>query len=439
MKKYIVIICFLVASYSTKAQEVNSEKMEKDLKVAQTVLKSLVNNNQTNHWNSGKSNNEARYVEGFGVIIPLPANSSYVYNFSPELPSMPDISGVVIRSLEAVENLELFIDGDDDKREENASKKAMSEAERAERVVERAERAVERAERAAEMEVRRAEIQARQKELEARAQTIVGRANFQVLRMDSLNEVNNESKIENIKSFLLEYGHLISQLKDDEKILVMEKADRARFYYGTNGMEDLKRGKLSAEITMKDIRAFQNGKISREEAESRIKINKGDEIKPLAKDLVLMQSIFNRLYQSDLSETYYLESKMPYEQIDGLGVIFYMDVVSSIGTGKDLWKVPTQKKENLSQADRDALIKDMYPKFEAGLKENILEYGQTVSSLANDEQLIFKVSITKCTDCGIPKTLEVQVSGKTLKALKAGSITEKDALNQLTVKKGELQ
>lgn len=437
MKKYIVIISILLSGYSVKAQEVNAEKMEKDLKVAQTVLKSLITSNEGGHWYNGRSSNEARYVEGFGVIIPLPSNSFHIYNFSPELPPMPDFSEAVVRSLEAVENLEIFIGGDDEEeREENAEKRALSESERAERAAERAEREVERA---AEMEERRMEIQERQKELEERAQTIVKRANFQALHMDSLHEVNNEEKIGNIKSFLLDYGHLISQLKDDEKILVMEKGDRARFYHGIHGMEDLKRGKLSAEITMKDIKAFQNGEISREEAESRIKINKGDEAKPLAKDLVLIQSIFNRLYQSDLSETYYLESKMPYEQIDGLGVIFYMDVVSSIGTGKDLWKLPTQKKENLNQADRDAVVKELYPKFEESLKSNILEYGQTVSSLADDEQLIFKVSITKCTDCGIPKTLEVQASGKTLKALKAGSISEKQASDQLKVIKGELQ
>ncbi|MBK6265222.1 hypothetical protein JKA74_09240 [Marivirga sp. S37H4] len=414
MKKYIIIIGLLFTANILLAQQVDQQKMEKDLKVAQTVLKSLVNENQRSHWNNHTNGDEAQYIEGFGVILNLPANNMVFYEFSPELPPMPDFSEAIVKGMEAVERLELIIEEEEEEEIDNQ-------------------------EREAERQERRKELQERQQELEQRAHTIAKRARAKVMNTDSIREVRQEQKIESIKSFLLDYGHLISQVKDEEKILVMEKGNHHRFYYNSQGVDARKRGKLSAEITMKDIKAYQSGKIDRKEAESRITINLGNEDSPLAKDLALLQSILQRLYQSDLSETYYVQSPIFHEQIEGMGVIFYMDMVSSIQAGKDLWRVPTQQKESLNQQQRDDLVKKLYPQFEAELKANILEYGKNITSLKDNEQLIFKVAITKCTDCGIPENLELQINGKVLKELKSGKLDEKQALQQLKITQGEMQ
>lgn len=414
MKKYSLIIALCLLVGNVLAQEIDNQKMEKDLKVAQTVLNSLVNDNRSMHWSNDNRDKQTQYIEGYGVILSLPKNHVFGFAFTPEMPPMPDISDAIAKSFEVIEDIQ--IDIEDEEIDEEA--RAQMEKERAER---------------------RKELAERQEELEKRAAVAMERAQFKIQQMDSMREEKVEKNTENVIDFLLDYGHLISQLKDSDKILVMEKGHDMRFYRDAGRVEQLKINRLSVEANVKDLKAFQAGEIDREEAKSRIVVNEKKEIKPLAKDITLFQTILKRLYARDLSDTYYLNGGMPHEQIDGLGLIFYMDMVSSVRAGEEGWNVPTQDKQNISQEERDALIKSLYPKFEEELKSNIIEYGKNVNSLADNEQLIFKVSITKCDGCNIPETIELQIKGKTLNGLNSGKLNEKQAINEIKVLKGNLQ
>ncbi len=410
MKKYSLIIALCLLASSILAQEIDEQKMKKDLKVAQVVLKGLVAENQRPYWSS--KNAEAQYIEGFGVILNIPANN-FEFNF-PEPPPIPDFSEAILKGMEAIEKLEIIIEEDTEEIKDN--------------------------DREAEREERKKELQLRQKELEQRAQTIAMRANENFSNTDSIREVKQQQKINDIKIFMLDYGHLMSQLREDEKILVMEKSNHHRFYYSPQSNEARMREKLSVEASMRDIKAFQSGEISRKEAENRIIINKGKEKKELPKDILLFQNILERIYQPDLSETYFIKSNLFHEQIDGLGTIFYMDMISSIENNLwGLWRESTPERGSLNQQQVYDLTRKKYPEFEASLLSNILEYGKNISSLLDEEQLIFKVATPKCNDCEIPETIEIKVNGKILKELKSGKLNEKQAVKNMKVVKGDLQ
>ncbi|HET8858506.1 hypothetical protein [Marivirga sp.] len=413
MKKYRLLIALSLFVGTISAQGVDNERMNKDLKVAQTVLNSLVNENNAMHWNYEREQ-QTQYIEDYGVILTLPKSNVFAFNFGPTAPPMPDISAAIAKGFGVIEEIQL------DEYEEELDEEDKTE------IVEI-------------REVRRQELVERQAELEKRAAIAIARAQSKIQDMDSMREQNSVKRTENVIDFLLDYGHLISQLNPSDKILVMEKGHDIRYFRDAGRVERLKTNRLSVEANVKDILAFQEGKIDREEAKSRIVVNTEKEEIPLQKDLTLLNTILKRLYAQDLSETYYLNGGMPTEQIEGLGVIFYMDMVSSIRNGNESWNIPTQNKENLNQAERDDLIKNIYPKFEEELKKNIIEYGKNVSSLAENEQLIFKVGITKCEGCKIPETLELQIKSKTLKDLKSGKLTDKEALNEIKVVKGNLQ
>jgi hypothetical protein len=81
----------------------------------------------------------------------------------------------------------------------------------------------------------------------------------------------------------------------------------------------------------------------------------------------------------------------------------------------------------------------LYPKFEQELKENILEYGRTLKTLNDDEQLVFNVAMTKCESCGIPSTLEVTVKASVLKEFGTGKIDKAAGLTKFSIKKGPNQ
>ncbi|HWA34582.1 MAG TPA: hypothetical protein VG737_10655, partial [Cyclobacteriaceae bacterium] len=94
---------------------------------------------------------------------------------------------------------------------------------------------------------------------------------------------------------------------------------------------------------------------------------------------------------------------------------------------------------NLNQAERDKKVKELYPAFEASIKDNLVEYGRTLRSLKDDEQLVFNIRLTKCVECGIPASIEVSVKESVLKEYAAGKINKLEAVGKVSVKKVGVQ
>ena len=118
-----------------------------------------------------------------------------------------------------------------------------------------------------------------------------------------------------------------------------------------------------------------------------------------------------------------------------------MQVYSGIERGdySKRYMMPTLGLEDVDQETKDKKVKELYPKFEQDLKDNILEYGRTVKSLKDDEVLVFQVTLTKCAGCGIPSTLELSVKGSVLKDFNSGKADRTIAMGKISVKKGENQ
>jgi hypothetical protein len=401
MRKILIIIGIAVAglivAQQAMAQKIDQEKMDRDLEVAVTVLNSMLQKAGSNNlFSLGRlaASQNTKYMEGYGVVINLPSSSVFAF-----------------RTLPARVNLERMGDS---------------------YVIEMPNQFEE-------------EIKAVEEEARARVQvsgltTENTRRGAVVSRSDSLRAQTYEKVIEASKIFLLDYADLIGQLKDSDKILITDNAERSGVWTIT-GMESssVKRSPLSVEIKKGDLNAYKSGKISRDETLKRIKVTTPDTEMPVEQDLELLSTIFNRLYRSDLSKTYYLNGRTYYERMHDFGVIFSMSVYSSQEMGKEKFYMPTTGEKELSKADRDKKVKELYPQFEKEFKDNILEYGRTIRSLKDDEQLIFKVTLTKCAGCGIPSTLEASVKASVLKEYNAGKLDKNAALAKLTVKKGPNQ
>jgi len=426
MIKYKFLMGLLLIVSIASAQNIDQNKMNRDLEVARTVLNSLVNKSGVN-WVSNE--NKGRYVQGYGVILNMPPHGLVIGNF--DFPS---------------EDFDFHFDNDDFEFEfdddfddddmrviiaDGKKLEKMSEKKQEEFQKEMEERAQERAERSQE-------LAQRQQELVLRAQEIANKT-VRVLRLDSLQMKNNEKRLGAMKTFLVDYAHLIGQLQPEEKILITDKSSNMVEFTNSFGVDALKNSRLSAEITVKDLQAFQSGKINREEALERIKVNRKSKDNKVYKDLELFKSIIDRLYSRDLAETYYSYGNIEFEKLDDLGAMFFMNTVSSIKQSDGLWKVPTQEKDDLNQEARDELVKSLYPKFEKQLKENLVEYGRTVTSLKPEERIIFNAKITKCEGCGIPKNVELSIKASDLADFNSGKINKDQAIGRIKVTKGDKQ
>lgn len=258
------------------------------------------------------------------------------------------------------------------------------------------------------------------------------------INVDSVRNATNEKLIEACKEFIADYGDLISQLPANEKIVITNRGDGERRWLMAF-QQSIKPSYLSIETTKGEVTQLKQGKVSREQFMKNLKVinsQMDDELQP---DLELLTSIFNRLYQRDLSKTFFTDENIYYERLKDYGVIYYMNVFSSNQTNYDRWVMPTQGLNNLTQEDRDKKVKELYPVFERDIKADILEYGRTVKSLKGDEVLMFNIAITKCQSCGIPATLEVSVKASVLSDYSSGKISKDAALAKMEIKKGSNQ
>ena len=263
--------------------------------------------------------------------------------------------------------------------------------------------------------------------------------NRRKLDIDSAKNAYNAKLIEAAKSFIVDYGDLISQLSPTERIIVTNQGDRSNRVWLGSFFNNSQRTHLSVEGSKGDVVAYKQGKATREQALAKVKVVNTEASDKMEPDMETLSTIFNRLYRSDLSKTYFIEENIYYERLNDFGAIFYMQVYSSIPSDYQRFTMPTLGLEDIDQATREKKVKEIYPQFEQELKENMLEYGRTVRSLKDEESLIINVTLTKCVGCGIPISLELTAKNTVLKDYSAGKIDKATALGKIAIKKGANQ
>ncbi|MBK7652038.1 MAG: hypothetical protein IPJ20_16780 [Flammeovirgaceae bacterium] len=257
---------------------------------------------------------------------------------------------------------------------------------------------------------------------------------------DSLRGVSSDKIIQACKEFIADYGDLITQLDPTEKIMITNRGDGERMWYGAFVNNATRPSYISIESTSAEINQLRQGKVSRDQFMKNLKVINtvmDDELQP---DLELLTSIFNRLYRRDLSKTYFTEDNVYYEKLKDYGVIYYMQVFSSNQSEYNrMWVMPTLGLQDLTQEQRDGKVKELYPKFERDIKADILEYVRTVKSLKPEEVLVFNIQLTKCPACDIPSSLELTIKASVLQDYASVKLSKEAALAKFSIKKGDSQ
>jgi hypothetical protein len=268
--------------------------------------------------------------------------------------------------------------------------------------------------------------------------------NREQMDLDSVRSLYDFKVTTAIKNFMVDYGDLISQLPPTERIVVTSKGDLPRGladqYMQYLGMPQ--RAVLSVEGIKSNFTAFKQGKLTRDQAMKTINIVNTVPVERVEPDMELLSTIFTRLYQPDLSKTYFTEESIGYEHLKDFGAVYYMQAFSAVRLdvlNSDQVAMPTLGLMDVDPETRDRKARELYPLFEQELKVNMLEYGRTLKSLANNESLIFNVTLTRCYGCGIPSTLELSIKGAVLKDFSAGKLDQFAALNKFQIKKGAPQ
>lgn len=393
-----IIVALLITVSSAFAQgKIDTERMERDIQIAENALATIIKQQfeKKGMWLDVKAN----YTPGFGVTMRLPNdNSTWIYEYGGKgraVLAPPAAVGVGGGGGVAVTPPVVVYSSGDEYRRDEKKDRVKTDAQR-----------------------------------------------------DSARAVYYQAMIKASKDFIADYGDLLSQLQPDEKILITNRGEGGRFYYDYHKSQ--KRTLVTIEGSKADISAFRQGKITREQMLSKIKVVNTETADEVETDLELLSSILGRLYRSDLAKTFYTDENIYYERMKDFGVIYYMSAYSSseqyrdgrqnssTTTGK-IWTMPTQKLEGLTQEQRDKKVVELYPLFEKEIKDNIVEYAQTVRSLKDDEMFVFNIQLTKCVGCNIPSTLELSLKSSMVKKLAANQVSKSEVVSAINVKKGPNQ
>lgn len=415
-----------------QAQKIDEARMERDIEVAENILNTLLRQQSERRY-FFPMEVEGKYMPGYGVTFRLPGEMMGVWG------ALAPLDPIVVQYPAAGRTYSYSFSTDEEELEDVADRLSELEAE-ARELEEELRKADREAKR--EMENRQRELEVEQRKLESEMREFQGRARAEVFRgqarggrtnRDSLSQIMTKKLAEVAKEFLVDYGDLIGQLNPEERIVITNRGDAGDVWIG---FDQPKRSYLVVEALRGDISQYKQGKLSREQMLAKIKVVNTTTSDKKEPDLELFSSILERLYREDLSKTYFTTNDIFFERLTDFGVVYYMSVYSAHDRGNRRFDMPTVNLENLTQEERDQKVKELYPMFEKGIKEDILEYGRTLKSLKDNETLSLHVKMTRCKQCGLPATLEYSVKADVLRDYSSGKITKEAALAKVTVKKG---
>jgi hypothetical protein len=404
-KFYTLAIALFLTGYSF-GQTIDQKRMDRDLKIAENILQTLSNHEGYRLYSS--NNRESSYIPDYGVIFSLPGNRFNVRNYKGNnrgyIMSGATSGNVVVApssdggtysySYSTIRDHDDDCEDCPDKKETKETKDKIKE-----KVIKEHEDWVKKSE---------------------------------------------ETFKEQSTAFLVDYADLIGQLKPTDKIMISSKSKSNDVRWVGEGVDvwvggDNSRNNQStgrtAEIAKSDLIAYKKGNISREATIKKIKFSTSVKDEKVERDLELFGSIFAKLFDSDLSSTYYTSSsRINYERMDNFGAIYNMRVYSS-SSDNGRHTIRTTRESGLTQEERDSKVNAMYPEFERSVKENLLDYGRTIKSLKPTEMLMFKIRLTTCEDCEMPRSIEVSVRANILTDYGLGKTSKENAMKAITVKK----
>lgn len=266
--------------------------------------------------------------------------------------------------------------------------------------------------------------------------------------------------------FFCDYSYLLRQLSANDKIMI-------RYGGNANTQDDWDnffvlahsdQRNYSATITKAAIDDFQTGSLQKAAFIKRIEFifEEAKDRKEKYKDLDLLATVINKVFQRDSEGDLYVNGTPIYERIDGIGAIYNLRVRS----GKDgfprsfrfgnstrtIWgpsglmqvqeadesaaeAAERAKLEAIEKEQRDTNLDEYYNDFLKELKVSIIEYGSIVKSLKAGETIRFRLSLPKCKKCKLmPKKVEITAKESTLKAYLKDEISLEKAVNQLIIK-----
>ena len=271
---------------------------------------------------------------------------------------------------------------------------------------------------------------------------------------DSDSEADQESITERITDFLKNYGSTIGQLKNEDKILVIygSKNSRHNFVYRLSATksnippEKDKLPVISVSANVKDLADYRTGKLKDSDLSKRIAVATSEDKEYF--DLKVLGNIFENALNEREENTFRLSGSVNYLMLDNFGALYSFDIRYSNRSDEHiLWDFATNRRSRAesivvgqannndrseTQEELNEKIKDAYAAFLANIKEYMIDYGRTLSSLNNNQYLLLSVSVNGRFE-NVPDRLDLQIKKSVLEQVDRGNINREKAIQEIIV------
>lgn len=386
MKHFLTLIIALAITVTTNAQTIDTDRMHRDLEVAENALGTIIESAVAEFpgWHIRDKDIEADYVKDYGVVFTVNSKS---------------IGYVVLG-----ENAK----GKNKNKNKNKDKKKAKDKAHADAVV------VDVHE---EAEKKKHEFIENCKTFLADYAGIIGQ-----LDDNEMISIRRNGSDSHVGSLNLENVYFEGQ----------QGVATTRSIYNVGDLEKMD-SELNIEVSVGKINKLRRGDITREQFFDAVKVIENVRSYEKDADLETLSAMFHRVYKKDLSKTYYSERKPKYSKLSNFGVVVKMKFYSSYENNNE-YSMPTINKKGLTLEERNNYVMELLPQFEAEFRENLVNYGRTMRDLDNDDIIMFEINMTTCKGCkDFPRTMKFSVKKSVLQKFNRGELTLKQAAEKVNV------
>lgn len=268
---------------------------------------------------------------------------------------------------------------------------------------------------------------------------------------EELGKLNaeKEKKLEQLsKTFLSSYGSLLGDLKDNEKIQVVvnyslhvksssRKIDNQVAFITSS--KNINKRKLVSIVSVKDVKAYEAGTLSRDEMFSKIESKSSNIDNEEMVDAKILAGIFDDLFKTTYDGYLTRSGRTNWTYFEGFGVMYDLNL-SSRSNGFALrsteeGEVVYGNNESVKSEDFYKEIQGKYDDFESAIKANIIKYGRTLRNLKPNEVVIVNLGISANKKSNLPKTIQFMIPKSAIDAFATGQKSLDQVKKEMSIKK----
>ena len=290
---------------------------------------------------------------------------------------------------------------------------------------------------------------------------------------DSTTEqVNKESIISRIKSFLKDYGATAGSLASDEHITVMYKNRNynerqiARIRRTTDEDESVEiLPNISITAKKANLKDFQSGKLSEDQLEERISVSTSEIEESSPMDVRIMANILKTASNEQSDNSAFSGSRLSTHHLllDDFGVLYFMDystplpsppspfknsfesldfsfdtnepeaIADSLANAMKKQQEKMREEQETKQQTREDYYRSRYEDLIENIKTTLADYGHTLKSIKPDQQVMIAVDFSSRFG-NIPKRVNISVDKHLLDDVANGKTDREQVFDQIVVR-----